>query len=252
MSWGTSRRNTILFFLFIFIFGPIIIMSIVLFYEKPNCFDGKQNGLETGVDCGGSCQLLCTNQVTTPVVLWERAFRVDTGLYNLLAYVENPNTTAFLRDASYVFKMYNEDNVLIGEKKGVVSIAPKSARPIIESNIQTFEQVPVRITFEFVGELVYEQTNPKESLVIIKDEIIENEKQSPRVKATIQNISLNPIKKIDVIVIVYDVFDTVLGTSSTYVDVLDAEQSKDIVFTWPKPFPDDVARIELIPIYDFE
>jgi hypothetical protein len=148
--------------------------------------------------------------------------------------------------------MYNEDNVPIGERPGVVSIAPKSVRPIIEANVQTFEQTPARVTFEFVGDLVYEQTQPKESLVIIKDEFIENEATSPRIKAKIQNISLNTLSKIDVVVLVYDVFDNVLGTSSTFVDSLTSEEVRDIVFTWPQSFADDVARIELIPLYDFE
>jgi len=252
MSWGTSRRNTILFVVALVIFVPGGVISFLVFYEPANCFDSKQNGSETGIDCGGSCQLLCTTQVTKPVVLWERPFRIMDGTYNLLAYIENPNPTAYVRNASYVFKMYNEDNVPIGERPGVVSIAPKSVRPIIEANVQTFEQTPARVTFEFVGDLVYEQTQPKESLVIIKDEFIENEATSPRIKAKIQNISLNTLSKIDVVVLVYDVFDNVLGTSSTFVDSLTSEEVRDIVFTWPQSFADDVARIELIPLYDFE
>ena len=251
MSWGTTRRNTVLFTLLLFIVVPVGAIAFILFYEPPNCFDGRQNGEETGIDCGGTCQLLCTEQVVQPVVLWERSFKVSNGIYNLLAYVENPNPTAFLQDAQYVFKIYNEDQVMIGERPGTVSIAPKSARPIIQSNIQTFEQVPVRTTFEFVGELVYEQTEPKDSLILIKDESIENETTSPRIKAKIQNISLQTVKKIDVVALVYDVFDNVLGTSSTYVDTLNPEEIKDIVFTWPQSFSDEVGRIELIPIYDF-
>lgn len=252
MSWGTSRRNTVLFVIFIFIFVPIAGIAFMIYYNPPNCFDSKMNGDETGADCGGSCELLCTNQVTEPVILWERHFKVNEGVYNLLAYIENPNPTAFVRDAQYIFKIYNEENILIGEKKGVVSIAPKSVRPVIESNIQTYEQVPSRIDFEFTSELVYEQTSPKESIVIIKDEYLENESKTPRIKAQIQNISLRQIRSIDVVVLVYDVFDNVMNTSSTFVERLNPEEDRDIIFTWPQPFPDTVARIELIPLYDFE
>lgn len=252
MSWGTTRRNTVLFVMFLFVVIPVSAIVFILFYEPPNCYDGKQNGSETGVDCGGTCQLLCTNQQTEPVVLWERPFRVSDGVYNLLAYIENPNLNGYLKNASYIFKIYNEEGVQIGEKKGVISIAPQTTRPVIENNINTYEQVPARVTFEFVGELIYEQVEPRDSLVVIKDEFIENEAKSPRVKAKIQNISLKKINNIDVIVLVYDVFENVLGTSSTFVDTLDSEESRDIVFTWPQPFADEVARIELIPIYDFE
>lgn len=252
MSWGTKRRNTILLLLFIFIGAPIGFISFKVFYNPPSCFDAKQNGTEEGVDCGGSCQLICTNQVIKPVALWERFFKVSDKTYNLLAYIENPNTSAYVHDAHYVFKVYNEKNILITERRGVTAIAPKSVRPVIENNVTTFEQIPSRVTFEFEGDLTYIQTEPQDSIIIIKDEVMENENTSPRVKAKIQNISLKKIENIDVAILVYDVFDNVLNTSSTFVDRLDSEESRDIVFTWPQKFTDKVARIEVIPIYDFK
>lgn len=251
MSWGTKRRNVVLFTLFLFIFIPISFIAFLLFYEAPSCFDSEQNGNESGVDCGGSCQLVCTSQAFDPVVIWERFFRVDDGIYNVLAYVENPNPTAEIVQAQYVFKLYNDQSVLIAEKPGTITLAPKSVRPIIETGIDTSRQIPTRVTFEFEGDLVFEKKDPKDALVIIKGEAIESEDTSPRVKAAIQNISLKDLKNIDVIVVVYDVFDNVLGTSSTFVEELGPEQSKDIVFTWPVPFADDVVRIEVIPVYDF-
>jgi hypothetical protein len=72
MSWGTKRRNLILFTLFLFIFIPVSFISFLIFYNPPSCFDLKQNGGEQGIDCGGTCQLVCTNQAFEPVVLWER------------------------------------------------------------------------------------------------------------------------------------------------------------------------------------
>lgn len=251
MSWGTKRRNLVLITVFLFIFIPVSFIAFLVFYNPPTCFDGKQNGEEAGVDCGGSCQLVCTDQAFDPVVLWERYFRVDDGLYNVLAYVENPNPTAEVVNSSYSFRLYNEENVLIAEKEGVISLAPKSVRPIIQTGLETGKQIPTRVAFDFTSDFVFEKKDPKDALVIIKDEIIENEGSSPRVKASIQNISLQRLVDIDVIVIVYDVFDNVLGTSSTYVPSLGAEESKDIVFTWPQPFSDDVIRIEVIPVYDF-
>lgn len=251
MSWGTKRRNLVLSILFLFIIIPVSFIAFILLYEPPSCFDTKQNGGETGVDCGGSCQLVCTSQAFDPVVLWERYFRVDEGIYNVLAYVENPNPTAEIVQASYVFKLFNEENVLIAEKPGIITLAPKSVRPIIETGLQTAKQVPTRVTFDFTSQFVFEKKDPKDALVIVKNEVIENERTSPRVKAAVQNISLQILNDIDVIVVVYDVFDNVLGTSSTFVPRLGAEESQDIVFTWPQPFAEDVVRIEVIPVYDF-
>ena len=251
MSWGTNRRNAVLLTTFLLVFIPVAFIAFLLFYNPPTCFDGKQNGNESGTDCGGSCQLVCTTQAYDPVVLWERYFRVDEGLYNVLAYVENPNPTAEVVNAAYTFKLFNSESVLIGDRSGVITLGPKSVRPIIETGMETFKQVPTRVSFEFTQPFVFEKKDPKDALVIIKDELIENEQTAPRVRATIQNISLQNLRDIDVIVIVYDVFDNVLGTSSTFVPTLLSEESEDIVFTWPQPFTEDVVRIEVIPVYDF-
>ena len=72
----------------------------------------------------------------------------------MLAYVENPNPTAEVVNTRYSFKLYNAENVLIGEKTGVVTIGPKSVRPIIETGIETFKQVPTRVSFEFLSEFM--------------------------------------------------------------------------------------------------
>ena len=251
MSWGAQRRNIILTVIFLLIFIPAGLISFYLFYTPPTCFDGKQNQGETGIDCGGPCVLLCTDQMTEPVALWKRVFTVsDDGIYNVMAYIENPNPTGFIKDARYIFRIFNEDRVLIAERQGVTSILPKSILPLVENNIQTFAQVPTQVTFEFVGDLVYTRMDPRESLIIVKDELLENEDFSPRVRAKIQNLSLLPIFDIDVVVIVYNVFDTVIGVSSTYVDRLLPEETRDIVFTWPIPFSDAYSRIEIIPVYD--
>jgi hypothetical protein len=252
MSWGTRRRNIIISILFFLFFIPIALISVIIFYDPPTCFDSVRNGDEAGIDCGGSCVLLCAEQATEPVVLWERAFRVQGGLHNLISYIENPNPTAFVRNAPYVFKIYNEENILITEIKGSVSIPPKTALPVIQNNIQLYEQIVSRVTFEFTDTLVYEQTSPQESLILIKEEIIENEQTSPRVRAKIQNLSLRTIEDIDVIVIVYDTFDSVIGVSSTYVAKLLSEEVRDIVFTWPQPLSNSSSRIEIIPLYDFK
>jgi len=250
MSWGTKRRNLVLTTLFLFIFIPIGAIAFLVFYNPPTCFDSIQNSDESGIDCGGSCQLICTQEAFEPVVLWERLFKVDEGVYNVLAYIENQNANASVIGARYMFKLYNEQNVPIVEREGVVSILPNSVLPVIETNIQTEKQIPTRVEFDFVSDLVFEKRSSQESYILVKDELIENITTEPRVKAEIQNITLSRIQDIDIVVILYDSFSNVIQTSSTYVPELNSEESKEIVFTWPNPFAQDVARIEVIPIYE--
>lgn len=249
MSWGTRRRNTIVFLVIAILIIPIIVSGFLFFYEEPNCFDGIQNGYETGVDCGGTCELLCTEQTLEPTVLWERFFKVKDGIYNVASYIENPNLSAGVISAPYIFKLYNRDGVLIAQREGTARLKPKSVLPILESNLQTQKQIPARVTFEFKNDLVFEKETPQPFTLLVKDEnyFVDN---FPKVTAQIQNISLEKVNDIQVIVLLYDVFDNVIGSSSTFIEILREEEVKDITFTWPEEFKEEVSRIEIVPIYE--
>lgn len=252
MSWGTRRRNTIIFLVALFFVIPIIVSSFLVFYEESTCFDNKHNGDESGVDCGGSCQLLCTDQTISPLIVWERFFEVDRGVYNVIAYVENQNPEAGIQNATYSFKLFNREGVLIAERKGSVKLRPKSITPIIENNLITSEQVPNRVEFAFDNNLVYQKEDPLPVFVILKNQnyFIDNQTNTPKVTAEVQNITLETVDNLKIIVLLYDVFDNVVATSSTLVEKIYSEDTKNITFTWPVLFDRDVTRIELVPIYE--
>ena len=90
---------------------------LLIFYDKPTCFDGKQNQDESGVDCGGVCEKVCSFQAVKPNIIWSRSFKVSEGIYNAIAYIENPNIRAEAFAVPYVFKIFDERNILISEKK---------------------------------------------------------------------------------------------------------------------------------------
>jgi hypothetical protein len=249
MSWGTRRRNTIIFIVVLVVILPAMIGGFLFFYDPPNCFDGKKNGSETGVDCGGSCELLCTEQTKMPVVVWERFFRVSPGVYNVVAYVENQNPSAGVMYAPYIFQIFNQDNVLIGEREGSTRLYANSIMPVIETNINTFKQVPFRVSFQWTNDLVFEKEPPVPVELVIQDEryFVDN---IPKVTAKVKNITLKNIDEIRLIVLLYDTFNNVIGSSSTVIEELKGEESKDITFTWPIPFAEEVSRIEIVPIYE--
>ena len=64
MEWRTKRK--IIFALVALIILAIIIAIptfVFLNTRKVSCFDKVQNGDETGVDCGGTCSMVCLNTV---------------------------------------------------------------------------------------------------------------------------------------------------------------------------------------------
>jgi hypothetical protein len=248
MSWGTRRRNTVVFLVIIFLLLPIIVGAFLVFYEPPSCFDGKQNSKESGIDCGGNCDLVCTSETLPPVVVWQRFFRIEGNTYNALAYIENPNPSAGIKSFKYKFKLYNRSNIAIAERSGIVRLYPKSILPILETNINTVNQIPERITFEIDENYLFEKEEARSNILFIQDESF-REAPNPRVNATVKNLSLKIVNDIEIIVLLYDALDNVIGSSSTFVDRIVGEGSEDIVFTWPSQFQEDITRIEIVPIY---
>ena len=59
-KWSSKRKGKILIAIGILI--VLVILFAFIQYENskvPTCFDGIQNGGESGIDCGGTCALQC-------------------------------------------------------------------------------------------------------------------------------------------------------------------------------------------------
>lgn len=250
MSWGTQRRNTILFIFFaaVFLFLAYVIYDAL--YEPPNCFDEKFNGDEVGIDCGGSCDLFCSSQVLNPIIKYTRLFEVAPGIYNVLAYVENPNPTAGIENIPYRFKIYDDENVLLQERRGVMNIYPKLAIPVLENSLNVGKLEATRVVFEFGEELVWYKKSIKENTILIQDEQITNTEEEPRIRAVVKNIGLTALKNVKLVAVVYDEKDNAIGASSTIFNTLPPNTELEAFFVWPQPFKEDVSRFELIPVYD--
>lgn len=248
MSSWSQRRKTFYFLIFTgFLFGFIILPAYLIFYKPPTCDDGKQNGDEKGIDCGGSCVKLCRSQYLDPNIIWTRAIKVKSGIYNIIAYIENPNIDAGVDFISYNFKIKDKDGVLIYEKKGDTFIPPNKFFAVFEDRISMGEKIPTKILFEFTGGTVWKKQENKEAGITVLKKTISYENYLPRVDAVLENHTLESIFKIEVVAIVYDKYDNAVGFSRTFIDKLEKRESQSITFTWPEPLVSDVVKIEIIP-----
>ena len=111
MSWALKRQIFYIIILFIFFGIFAFLVSYPYLNKEPTCNDKKQNGNETGIDCGGSCILVCTFEVDKLSVLWSRTFPIVPGRYNAVAYVENQNTNTAIYKIKYRFRFADKDNI---------------------------------------------------------------------------------------------------------------------------------------------
>ena len=103
-QWSRKRKRIILLIILFVLVVLVGVPLFFLFYRVPTCNDLKKDGNETGVDCGGSCQLLCTAE-SLPLILRgdPRVLKVADGVFEVVALVQNPNANGEIRRAGYIF-----------------------------------------------------------------------------------------------------------------------------------------------------
>ena len=253
MTWAHKRQTFYILILILF----VAVLGFLIIYPKlnkpPTCSDGKQNGQETGVDCGGICVRACLSQVENISVIWARAFKVVPGRYNAVAYIVNNNKNTAVRKINYKFRFADADNVYIGKREGSTFIPPSGTFAVFEPGIDIGNSIPVYVNFEFTQMpdwLLVPEEKISQLKVLVSDIKLMDETTSPRLSATIKNNSLFTIPDVNVIAILYDASGNAISTSRTYLNQMAPLQNADINFTWPEPLPGVVVAREIIPMFD--
>jgi hypothetical protein len=236
MSWASRRQtNYLLGFIGILILIVFLFASKLIF-KKPTCQDGKQNGTETGIDCGGSCALMCKEDVQEPVILWSRAFPVVNNSFNLVAYVENRNKNSAVREANYEFRIYDSNNKLLGRREGKTFIPPNQQFAVFEPRFDAGESELKSVVFEFIAPIVWVKKIPtsQSQPIFVKDIFFDDDKDTPRLSATVINNSIYDLPEFDIIAILYDLDNNAINASASHKEKLLNNSSTPVTFTWPE------------------
>ena len=254
LSWGARRQ--LLYMGFLAIIGLAILAYIFVpkILTKPTCSDGKKNGAESGIDCGGECKNICSFESTPLSVIWARSFLTSGNIYNAVAYVENRNPDGIAKGAHYQFKIFDAQDILITSQEGEADIPPAGRYPIFLGGIDMGNRRPVRTKFEFIGGAPawMHAGAPAVDLlhsVLAKNPDLVDISTSPKLHATLENNSLYNLSDIKVVALLADE-SNVFAVSSTFVNNLSARSSKDIYFNWPIPFANAPLHTDLIPLFD--
>jgi hypothetical protein len=244
--WSTKRR---------FMYGGSFVLIAVLvvggifwklIYRAPTCSDGKKNGDEKGIDCGGSCKNLCTSDALTPIVLWSKIFNISGDVYSAVAYVQNPNINSKNPKATYTFKIYGANNSVIVTKEGEVSIPKNKKFAVFETGIIIKGNKPKSAGFEFKSFSPWEKEVGQEEGISVEYGTLTGTSTTPKLNGAISNDSLQNISKIEITAFILDNNENVIGASRTFVDNLLKGTSQDFVFTWQKPFDSAVSVINVM------
>ncbi len=238
-----------------FIIGGIAFVLIAVLFPvvkpvvapAPTCFDNKQNQDEKGIDCSGPCQKICPSEPSLVKVLWVRPFKVADGVYNAVAYVTNPNAEFAILNAPYTLKLFDDKNILVTERKGYIDIAPKVTMPIFEGGIVTSKANVSQAFFDLGDDLNWQREAGVKKKISVGAPVLENG-ATPKVSATVQNTTLEILRKVPFVVVVFDEKGNAQAASETTVDSLGKNETAEIVFTWQLPFEKAVGPIEIYPL----
>lgn len=253
MTWALKRQISYIIILVLFILGSGFLIIYPRLTKAPTCFDNVQNGDESGLDCGGSCERACSIQMDSMKVLWARSFKVVAGRYNAVAYIVNQNQNEAIKKINYRFRFADKDNLYIGKREGSTFVPPGGNFVVFEPGIDIGNSIPVYVTFEFTevpNWLQVPQNKIEQLKVLVSNIELKDEKSYPKLSAIIKNDSLFTIPDVGVVVVLYDKDGNALSASRTYLPKLSPLQTSDINFTWQEPFPKEAVEKEIIPMYN--
>lgn len=250
MGWAARRRFVILFIFTAIAVAFLVVVLISAFYKTPSCTDGVQNQGEAGIDCGGPCQYLCTEQMQSPTVLFTKVLQNSDGRTDVIAKIENKNIDAAAKNVPYRISLYGDKRSFLQELTGTVDLPPRTAAVIYLPGVTSGKR---KIASAFLEILA---SDPKWFSMTANSRIVpavlnitqKGTNDAPRIEAVLANPGLENLLNVQSVVLVHDVNGDVIAASKTIVPVIPIKGETLAIFTWNNAFSSAVASIEVIPV----
>lgn len=246
MNWNTRKNlmhRSALAILFLFLLLPVA----AFFLKTPACTDGKKNGDEKGIDCGGICARACSFETTPPVVEWVRPFSVTKNVWSAAAFVRNPNLN-FSGVGEYLLRLYDEGGILVYERRGEVFLPAGKSLPIFEGGMNIGNLLPSRASLSFQDDIAWIRDERGASFLPTGTIEWRREDGQSFVSVEVQNETNTDKKNVPVTVLVSGGDGNIFAASKTILPALPKRSSQTAAFTWPFLFSADPARIEAFAV----
>jgi len=237
-DWASRRKAIYLGIIVLTLSALSFAIFWKFWFRSPTCFDGVKNGDETGIDCGGSCSLVCSSGTIKPIIKWDpRLFEILPGLWSVLVYVENPNINIEATYFPYTFTLYDENNKVLEKRNGATILPKNKTVGVFEGSIVIADgKKPKRAVFEFGDNIVWKKNETTADNISITNSPLSKLDSEPRIVANVKNNSTEEIKNIELVAVVFDGADNAVAASRTFVESLKKNENANVFFTWPKPF----------------
>lgn len=255
-AWRQTRK---LIFITIIIFIILGFSSYLIYpyFNKPaTCFDNKENGDEKGVDCGGSCKLVCTTNVIPLNVKTTKAVFISDGIYDLVALIENRNEDKNTQDGSidYIFDIYDKSGSIIKTISGSTTIPLGQTFPIIIQNVPIVisgSNDITKVVFTIIDNKSWIEADSTYASIFFKvtnTDFKQNLNNISQLKISVKNLSRAYFRNVPVKVLLYDSNNNIIATNETLLKEISGASSKDLFFTWRIPLNIEDPKIEVYSV----
>lgn len=237
----TTRQKKKIFYGILAVCFLLLILIGLLLLLRPgaSCRDNRQNGRETGVDCGGGC-LACAVKALQPLRVFPATFiSYDDGSLDLIGELENPNANYGVRRLNYRFTLRGSN----GEQavvEGQSLIRPRERKHLLSSNRQSpaFSLQSVSLTVNFPP-TEWVEVQPEQATVrveVLNNQFGRDENDQVRaLRAELINAGDRPYSAVVAKFFIRDRDNRLLGTAVSEVGTLEPLERRTVQLTLP-PF----------------
>lgn len=255
-NWRQGRKALIIFILILLLLS-IVGFFVYPYFNKPaTCFDGKQNGDESGVDCGGSCKLVCVTDVIPLDIKFAKAIPTDAGLYDLVVMINNKNKNKDTLDGmiNYSFDVYDRAGSIIKNITGSTSLPLGQTFPIIIQNVpislSSGNQIS-NVFFNVVNDKPWQNqdsTYARNFFKVVNTNFKQNLNNISQLTVTLKNLSKAYFRNVPVKVLLYDDNKNLIAVNESLIKEINGGDTQDVFFTWRYPLQTQNPKIEVYSI----
>lgn len=185
----------------------------------------------------GEIEPLAPSNVEELRLLWPRFFLVRPGVYDVAALLENPNDRAKAAVVPYVFRLFDENDILIAAKEGAGFVNPGERFVLVEPLIATAVRVPKRVSFE-IRDVIWIAGKKIILPVLVKQKRFETNSGDTAVRVTLANTDVRSSAALEAVSVLADEEGNAMAVSRSLIDPVLAEEEREVVFTWPRALPE--------------